>query len=129
MLLSDEGKSVPEIAKHTKRNEHTVRFWLMAYEQGGFEHLKGTPPPGRPPIKSPKIYPLILEIVPKSPTEYGYMEQGWTIPMIVDYLGRQGIDVSQSTVKRVLKKTVGSIKDLPRQFQPMPPVKEKRGAE
>jgi transposase len=69
VLLSDEGKSVPEIAKHTKRNEHTVRFWLMAYERGGFENLKGTPPPGRPPVKSPKIYPLILEIVPKSPKE------------------------------------------------------------
>lgn len=129
VLLSDEGKSVPEIAKHTKRNGHTIRFWLMAYQKYGLEGLKGTPPPGRPPVKSPKIYPLILEIVPKSPTEYGYIEDGWTIPMIVDYLKRQGIDVSASTVKRVLKKTVGSIKDLPKRSQPMPPVMKKRRAE
>lgn len=36
VLLSDEEKNVPEIARHTKRNEHTVRFWLMAYQSGGF---------------------------------------------------------------------------------------------
>ena len=115
VLLSDEGKSVPEIARQTKRNEHTVRFWLMAYQRGGLENLKGTPPPGRPARKFPKIYPIILKITPKSPTKYGYVEEGWTINMIIDYLKRQGIEASASTVKRVLKKTVGSTNDFPKQ--------------
>ena len=53
VLLSDEGKSVPGIAKHTKRDEHTLRFWLMAYQKGGLVSLKGTSPPGRPVRKSP----------------------------------------------------------------------------
>lgn len=122
VLLSDEGKGVSEIARQTKRNKHTIRFWLKAYQKGGIDMLKGTPPPGRPAQKAPRIYPIILEIVPKSPTEYGYLEEGWTINMIVDYLKRQGIESSPSTVKRVLKKTAGSTKDSPKQFQPMPQV-------
>lgn len=104
ILLSDEGKSVPQIAAHTRRNGHTVRFWLKAYREGGLERLKGISPPGRYPEKSAKIYPIILEIVPKSPSEYGYIEEGWTIDMIVDYLKKQGIEVGGSTVKRALKK-------------------------
>ena len=79
VLLSDEGKSVPDIAEQTKRNEHTVRFRLKQYRKGGTESLKGVSPPGRPPEKSLKIYPIILEIVPDSPTEYGYIGAGWTI--------------------------------------------------
>ena len=104
ILLSDEGKSVPDIAELTKRNEHTIRFWLKEYQKGGTERLKGILPPGRPNMKGVKIYPIILEIVPKSPSEYGYIEAGWTINMIADYLRREGIEVSASTIKRVLKK-------------------------
>jgi len=59
VLLSDEGKGVGEIAKQTKRNKHTIRFWLKAYQKGGIDGLKGTPPPGRPAQKSPRIYPII----------------------------------------------------------------------
>lgn len=125
--LSDEGKSVPEIAKHTKRNEHTIRYWLVAYKKEGIEGLKRTPPPGRPAKKAPKIYPIILEIVPKTPTEYGYIEEGWTINLIVDYLKKQGIEVGASTVKRVLKKTVGSIRDLQKHFHSMPQAIKKKG--
>jgi transposase len=104
ILLSDEGKSVPEIAEVTKRNEHTVRFWLAEYQKGGVERLKGISPPGRPSIKGCRIYPVILGIVPESPSKYGYIEAGWTIGMIADYLKREGIEVSAGTIKRVLKK-------------------------
>ncbi|MBF0227719.1 MAG: IS630 family transposase [Desulfobacterales bacterium] len=104
ILLSDEGKSISEIAELTKRNEHTIRFWIAQYENGGIERLKGLSPPGRPSKKGVKIYPIILEIVPKDPSEFGYIEAGWTVNMIVDYLKKQGIEVGASTVKRALKK-------------------------
>ena len=104
VLLSDEGKSPPEIAKHTKHQEQIIRYWLVAYQKKGIEGLKGTKPPGRPNKKSKKIYPIILEIIPKSPTDYDYIEEGWTINLVVDYLKKEGIDVSPSTVKRVLRK-------------------------
>jgi len=126
IFLSDEGKSVPEIAELTKRNKHTVRFWLKEYQKGGIERLKGISPPGRPPVKGVKIYPIILEIVPKSPGEYGYIEAGWTINMISDYLKKEGINASASTIKRVLKKTGGYTNDFPKQFRLTPRVMRRK---
>lgn len=126
ILLSDEGKSVPEIAGQTKRNEHTIRFWLTEYRKGGTERLKGLSPPGRPSVKGVMIYPIISEIVPKSPSEYGYIEAGWTINMIADYLKREGIAVSASTIKRVLKKTAGFTKGFRKQFRPVSPVMRRK---
>ena len=119
VLLSDEGKSVPDIAEQAKRNEHTVRFWLKQYQKGGTDRLKGLSPTGRPAEKSVKIYPIILEIVHKSPSDYGYIEAGWTVAMIADYLKRKGLAVGASTIKRVLKKTVGFTKDSRKQFLPI----------
>lgn len=127
ILLSDEGKSVSEIARQTKRNKHTVRFWLKEYRKGGIERLKGISPPGRPPVKGVKIYPVILEIVPKSPSEYGYIEAGWTINMIADYLNKEGIKASAGTIKRVLKKTGGFTNDSPKQFRLIPQVMRRKG--
>ena len=126
IFLSDEGKSVPEIAEQTKRNEHTVRFWLKEYQKGGADRLKGISPPGRPSVKGIKIYPIISEIVPKSPTEYGYIGAGWTIDMIADYLKREGMRASASTIKRVLKKTVGYIKGFQKQYLPTHQVMRKK---
>ncbi len=127
ILLSDEGKSVPDIAEQTKRNEHTVRFWLKQYQKDGIERLKGRLPPGRPPEKSVKICPIISKIVPESPCEYGYIESGWTINMLKDYLKREGIGVGASTIKRTLKKMAGFTKDFQKQFLPTPRVMRKKG--
>ncbi len=126
ILLSDEGKSVPDIAEQTKRNEHTVRFRLKQYQKGGTERLKGISPPGRPPVKGVKIYPIILEIIPESPGKYGYIEAGWTVNMLKDYLKREGIGVGAGTVKRVLKKTDGFTKDSQKQFLPTRRVMRKK---
>ena len=119
VLLSDEGKSVPDIAKRTKRNEHTVRFRLKQYRKSGTDRLKGLSPSGRPAEKSVEIYPIIPEIVHKSPGDYGYIGAGRTVAMIADYLKRNCMAVGESTIKRVLKKTVGSAKDFRKQFLPI----------
>ena len=34
-LLSNDGKSVPEIALMLKRNQHTIRDWLKRYKTQG----------------------------------------------------------------------------------------------
>lgn len=48
VLLSDEGKSVKEIAERVNRHKQTVRKWLKAYRDGGVNALYNKNSPGRP---------------------------------------------------------------------------------
>ncbi|MCX7683356.1 MAG: helix-turn-helix domain-containing protein [Anaerolineae bacterium] len=59
VLLSDEGKSPPEIAALFTCSAATVRQWLKRYRCKGLEGLYDEPRSGRPPTanKSPKASP------------------------------------------------------------------------
>ncbi|WP_226905528.1 helix-turn-helix domain-containing protein [Legionella antarctica] len=46
MLLSHEGKSVPEITEHLNRNGHTIRRWLQRYMTKEYRVLKSRINPG-----------------------------------------------------------------------------------
>jgi transposase len=104
VLLSDRGQSVPAIAQSTGRHEHTIRSWLKAYMRGGIEGLKATPPSGRTNRKEQAALSLLAQVIPRSPSDYGYLEAGWSTNVLVDSLQRQDVMASASTVKRALKR-------------------------
>jgi transposase len=54
-LLSNDGKSVPEIALMLKRNQHTIRDWLKRYRTQGINGLSRNFSPGRPNTMRKKI--------------------------------------------------------------------------
>lgn len=45
--LSDAGWSVPRIARHLGQHEHTVRTWIKAFLDGGFDALPNKPRGGK----------------------------------------------------------------------------------
>ena len=47
---------------------------------------------------------ILQPVLAKHPSDYGYLESGWSTNLLVDYLLQQGLEVSSSTVKRVLKR-------------------------
>ncbi len=104
VLRSDLGQRVPSIAESTGRHEHTIRSWLKAYMNGGIEGLKDTPPPGRTNRKEQAALSILQQVIPKSPSDYGYLEEGWSTNLLVDYLGQQDLLASPSTVKRALRR-------------------------
>ncbi len=104
VLRSDRGHSVPVIAESTGRHAHTIRSWLKAYLKGGIEGLKNTPPPGRTNRKEQAALSILAHVIPQSPSAYGYLEEGWSTNVLVDYLGQQDLLASPSTVKRALKR-------------------------
>lgn len=104
VLLSDRGQSVPVIAESIGRHEHTIRSWLKAYLREGIEGLKNTPPPGRTNRKEHEALMILPPVLTKHPSDYGYLEAGWSTNLLVDYLSGQGLSVSESTVKRALKR-------------------------
>lgn len=50
VLLSNDGKSVPEIALMLKRNPHTIRDWLKRYKTQGIKGLNRNFSSKRPDI-------------------------------------------------------------------------------
>jgi transposase len=48
VFLNTQGWSVPHIAQHLDRNEHTIHTWLKAYSAEGLAGLRNTPQPGPP---------------------------------------------------------------------------------
>jgi len=111
VLLSHEGKSPLEIGKILQRNPHTVRDWLKRYKNEGIEGFRRLSSPGRPAEKRNYGKAILLEIIDKNPSEYGFHANSWTSPLIVEYLkAARGITMSVDTIKRALKKMGYSFK-------------------
>ena len=81
-LLSNDGKSVPEIALMLKRNQHTIRDWLKRYNTQGIKGLSRNFSPGRPGTMREKIKQQIGKIIGNSPIEHGYQDSAWSVPLI-----------------------------------------------
>lgn len=82
ILLSNDGKRVPEIADMLKRNPHTVRLWIKRYAKKGIVGLSRNYSPGRPRDKKESAKLHIKELLVNSPQEYGYLDAVWTVPLL-----------------------------------------------
>ncbi|MCW8398600.1 IS630 family transposase [Legionella sp. PATHC038] len=104
VLLSDQGKSPPEIAKQLNRNIITIRLWLNRYVEKGIEGLKTKKASGRPAQKAPAIESRLKELLERSPQDYGYQESGWQINLLRDWFDKQGIRACEKTFAKALNK-------------------------
>jgi transposase len=104
VLLSDRGQRVAAIAETMGRHEHTIRRWLKAYLNEGLKGLKETLPIGRTNRKEHAALTLLQPVLAKPPSDYAYLEAGWSTHLLVDYLAQHGLEASESTVKRALKR-------------------------
>lgn len=103
VLLNAQGWSVPQIAQRLERNAHTVRTWLKAYGAQGLAGLHNTPQPGRPATKGQGVTAQIAQLLAHSPSHFGYIEEGWTVALLRDYLAQHQEAVSDATVRRQLQ--------------------------
>jgi transposase len=104
VLLSDIGKSAPEIARQLNRNIITIRLWLNRYAKEGINGLKTKKASGRPAQKAPAIESRLIELLEKSPQDYGYQESGWQINLLRDWFEKQGIRACEKTFAKALHK-------------------------
>ncbi len=103
-LLSNDGKSVPEIASMLKRNQHTIRDWLKRYRSKGINGLNRNFSPGRPNTMRKKIKQRIEQIIGDSPIKHGYQDSTWSVPLITYEVNKSlNLNASSKTVTRALK--------------------------
>src|ERR687884_1962010 len=126
ILLRAEGWSVPEIARHLDRNEHTIRTWLKAYQASGLPGLQNTPQPGRPATKGQCVTAQLEPLLAQSPSNCGYIEDGWTVDLIRHYLVQHMGDVSDSTVRRQLQAGGWGYKNFATTVPPNAPSPQKK---
>lgn len=103
VLLNAQGWSVPQIARRLDRNEHTIRTWLKAYRTAGLPGLHNTPQSGRPATTGQRITEQLARLLVHRPSHFGYIEDGWTVDLIRDYLAQHQEAVSDTTVRRQLQ--------------------------
>lgn len=104
VLLSNEGKSVSQIASITRRNEHTIRLWLSRYIKEGLSGLNTKISPGRPAKKAPIIETHLEELLSKTPADYGYQEAGWQINLLRDWFSKRGLEACENTIVKSLNR-------------------------
>ena len=103
VLLNSDGKSPVKISEILKRHPHTVRMWLKRYIKYGIKGLDRLYSPGRPSILREKTKKNIVEILEKTPVDFGYKANLWTVSLMVDYMKtKKGFEVSEDTVERSL---------------------------
>ena len=103
VLLSDRGRSVPEIAAIHRCGHDVVRTWLHRYRARGVAGLEDLPRSGRPP-KDRLAGHIVDAQASQSPRCAGLVQACWTVALLADFLAaRFGLVLSGSTVRRHLK--------------------------
>ena len=127
VLLSADGLAVRSISATIKRNPHTVRDWLKRYKKDGLAGLSRKYSPGRPDEKRRKVKERIRQIINRPPSEYGYMDSVWTVPLITYDIEKElNISVSTDTVTRALKNLGYSYKRPSKTLPPVAPSREEK---
>jgi transposase len=88
VMLSNDGYSVEEIAKITRKSTDAVRRWLHRFQQAGCAVLIETPHSGRPPEITPGIEAFLRECIPESPRDFKLKRPGWTTALLAQVVRR-----------------------------------------
>ena len=84
--LTDLGWSVPEIARDVGRHEQTVRTYVKAFLESGWDALPDRPRPGRPPTLT-EAHLLAVERLLDEAATAG--TRTWSAPQLVRWLAEE----------------------------------------
>ena len=103
ILLSAQGRTVPELASFFGMSRATVRFWIRRFTVHGPAGLYDEPRSGRPRKLGPQVLATLLTMRQNDPRHVGYLATFWTVAMLAVALGhRLGTWFSASTVRGAL---------------------------
>lgn len=101
--LAQEGKPVSEIASLTGYSEEGVRLLKHRWNERREHALRDAPRSGRPPRWDAEYRRRLGEVVHRSPQQYGYAFQVWTIARLAEHMAAvTGVRVSPDRLRRIL---------------------------
>jgi transposase len=106
LLDLDRGEPVTGIARRYGVSRETVYQWAARLGRGGppAGRLRDAPRSGRPAAKRRAAEELLRAALPTDPRRYGYRHPAWTAPLLRRHLRRRGVEASEATVRRALRR-------------------------
>jgi transposase len=104
-LLENDGKNYQEIANFLGCSPRTVAYWAVHGSPSNLETLQDKRIKGNHKKATDEYIDLLLRIVDKNPTEFGYEFGRWTGKRLSEHLEKEtGIKLSKSQIVRILKR-------------------------
>ncbi len=105
ILMSAEGKSVPEISKAVKLHPINVRKWIHRFSRSGLDGLRSARSPGRPVTFTSDQRQRIINIATTDPRALGLHFSRWSLQRLRRYLIEQNIvrHISVETIRQILQ--------------------------
>jgi transposase len=105
ILMSAEGKSVPEISKAVNLHPINVRKWIHRFSRDGVDGLRSARSPGRPVTFTSEQRVRIINIANADPRQLGLHFSRWSLQRLRRYLIEQNIvqHISVETIRQILQ--------------------------
>jgi len=105
LLLQNDGKTYQQIAEFIGCGYRTVAYWCVHGDPNNLDSLRDRRSSGNYRKATEQYIELLLEIVEKAPSEFGYEFGRWTTGRLSTYLkDRTGIELSSKQISRILQK-------------------------
>ena len=105
LLDLDAGEPPTRVAQRYRVSRSTVYEWAARWgntDRPRGERLRDADRSGRPPEARDGVRAVLAELMPSAPTAHGYRHPAWTTPLLLAHLRRQGVEASDTTVRRAL---------------------------
>lgn len=103
ITLSDEGKTVKQITQTTGFHRPKIEKIIKQFNQDGLKIFERKKNPGKPRRITPEQRATILQFLNTNPMNLGLHFTNWSLNKLTDYTNKQGIKISSSQVRRIIK--------------------------
>ena len=105
IMLSADGKRVPEISQEVNLHPINVRKWIHRFNKHGLDGLRSGKSPGRPPVFSSEQRALIVRIANTNPRNLGLHYSRWSLQRLRRYLIEHKVvdHISVETIRQILQ--------------------------
>jgi transposase len=106
LLALADGMGASALARTQRVGRSTLYEWVARFDEHRRKGLHAATTTRTAPGRSRELRDRVAgradELMARSPAEFGYRHTNWTTELLIGQLGRDGVEASDSTVRRAL---------------------------
>jgi transposase len=105
LVQLDRGKPVEEVAQLVDAGRTSIYRWLQRFlAEADPQAVRDRPGRGRPRLVDASLLHQVEQALEAPPGRFGYLETGWTLPLLCEHLERvSDKSISTATLRRSLR--------------------------